>query len=442
MLNSHQARAATRTHFWRIGMRTVPLLFLCYVVAMVDRLNVGFAKLQFLADLHLNEAVFGLAAGFLYLGYILFEVPSNLMLHRYGARKTLLRIMVLWGIFTIVQAFASNKYQFYALRFLVGAAEAGFFPGVLLYFTYWFPDHMRGRVTSLFVMALPVSGIIGGPIAAWIMTDFNNVGGLRGWQSLFILEGIPAIILGVVAYLNLADRPSTARWLSSAEKQVIAEQLNDDDRNVRQDQSTKLIDAFKNNVLYKLSICYFAFYCVENALLLWIPTLLKSVGVKSLMSIGWLSGAIALAATVCMLTVSFSSDRRRERRWHVLGCGMVAGICFLLLPLGATNIAVTVALLVASSAAVFGFLALFWTIPSALFKDTAAAGSLALVSSIGALGGTFSPIFIGWIKEATGSFYYALGTLGCVFLVSLLLLDSCFPRRQEVGSDSLLSDSV
>jgi sugar phosphate permease len=426
---SSGATGAAQSVFRRIGWRIVPLLFLCYVVAMIDRLNVGFAKLQFLADLHLNEAVFGLAAGLLYLGYILFEVPSNLMLHRYGARKTLLRIMVLWGIFTIAQAFAAGKYQFYVLRFLVGAAEAGFFPGVLLYFTYWFPDRLRGRVTSLFVMALPVSGIIGGPLAAWIMTDMNGFAGLRGWQHLFIAEGVPAIILGFVAYFGLSDRPAVASWLSPEEKQAVADQLQVDGQGGAVRVPSRLRDVMKNRVLYLLAICYFAFYCVENALLLWIPTLLKSVGVKSLMGIGWLSGAIALVATAGMLLVSFSSDRRRERRWHVLGCGLVSGFVFVSLPLAAHSIAATVALLMAASGAVFGFLALFWTVPSVLFADGAAAGGLALISSIGALGGIFSPIFIGWVREETGSFYYALGALGCLFLCSLVLLNTCFPRR-------------
>ena len=443
MLNSPKLPELTpKAVFWRIGLRTVPLLFLCYVVAMLDRLNVGFAKLQFLADLHLNEAVFGFAAGFLYLGYILFEIPSNLILHRFGARKTLLRIMLLWGTFTMAQAFASGKYQFYFLRFLVGAAEAGFFPGVLLYFTYWFPDRMRGRVTSLFVMALPVSGMIGGPLATWIMTRLDGVGGLRGWQSLFLMEGLPAILLGVLVYVSLSDRPSNAPWLSTAEKEIVAAQLNMPGGAARGHAPGQFRNALKNKVLYRLALCYFAFYCVENALLLWVPSLLKNVGIESLMNVGWLSGAISFAATVGMLMISFSSDRRQERRWHVLGCGSVAGVSLMLLPLGAGNIVITVALLMVSSAAVFGFLALFWTIPSALFKDNAAAGALALVSSIGALGGTFSPIFIGWAKELTGSFYYALGTMGGIFLVSLLLLNTCFPPQEESENRPLRSSSA
>ncbi|MFZ6646173.1 MFS transporter [Undibacterium sp. TJN25] len=423
--------------FARIGWRIVPFLFLCYVVAMVDRLNVGFAKLQFMADLHINEAVYGVAAGFLYLGYILFEVPSNLMLHKHGVRPTLLRIMILWGIFTMTLAFASNSYQFYALRFLVGAAEAGFFPGVLLYFTYWFPDRMRGRVTSLFVMALPVSGIVGGPAAAWIMTDFDGAFGLRGWQSLFILEGIPALVLGVIAYIYLANRPEDANWLTAEERRLVA--LRVDPAGTRQGPRgpSKIIEAMKDKTIYSFALCYFAFYCVENALLLWIPTLLKSVGVGSLMNIGWLSGGIAVMATLGMLAVSFSSDHFAERRWHVTGCGIVAATTFILLPLGAHNIAITVLLLLVSSAAVFGFLALFWTIPSAYFKDQAAAGGIALISSVGALGGTFSPAFIGWVKESTGSFYYALGTLGVFFLLSLvplyLTITRSQPKRMEAG---------
>jgi MFS family permease len=400
---------------------------------MIDRFNVGFAKLQFIADLHLNEAVFGVTVGLFYVGYILFEVPSNLMLHRYGARKTLLRIMVLWGILTIALAFVSTKYEFYALRFLVGVAEAGFFPGVLLYFTYWFPDRMRARVISLFVMALPVSGIVGGPLAALIMTHFNSIGGLRGWQSLFIIEGIPAILLGVLVYFSLTDKPSTANWLSDLEKQQVVEQLSIDGVNKAPHHTAKLVDALKNKLLYRLAICYFAFYSLQNALLLWTPSLLRSVGVHSLMNIGWLSGAIAVVATLGMLMVSFSSDRFCERRWHVLGCGLVAGVSFVLLPLGASSVTVTVVLLATASVGVFGFLALFWTLPSMIFEDTAIAGGLAVVSSIGALGGLFSPIFAGWISEATGSLYYALGILGCLFLLSLRLLSACFPHRVPVN---------
>lgn len=422
----------------KIVLRILPLLFICYVVAMIDRLNVGFAKLQFISDLGMTEATFGAAAGLLYLGYILFEVPSNLMLHRVGARRTLLRIMLLWGAFTILQAWASGKHSFYLLRFLIGAAEAGFFPGVLLYLTYWFPDRLRGRITSLFVMALPAAGIVGGPLAAWIMTGLDGHAGLRGWQWLFILEGIPAIVLGVVCYLWLADRPAQARWLDGNEQCSVERAVQAGAAKPGAAAGTaapaQLGDALRDPLLYKLALCYFAFYCVENALLVWIPTLLKNVGVATIAGVGWVSSGIALAATVIMLAVGYSSDKRGERRWHVIGCGLVAGVTFLLLPLAAHSIALTALVLTLSSGAVFAFLAVFWTIPSALFKGRAAAGGLALISSIGALGGTFSPIFIGWIKEATGSYHYSLGTLGAILILSLLLLNTCFPGRGREGA--------
>lgn len=432
-------RIASRT-LRKIVLRILPLLFVCYVVAMIDRLNVGFAKLQFIGDLGMTEATFGAAAGLLYLGYILFEVPSNLMLHRVGARRTLLRIMVLWGVFTILQAWASGKYSFYALRFLIGAAEAGFFPGVLLYLTYWFPDRLRGRITSLFVMALPAAGILGGPLAAWIMTGLDGHAGLRGWQWLFILEGIPAIVLGMVCYLWLADRPEQARWLDQDERRGVARAVQAGAAKAAGTTGTtgaapaQLSDVLRDPLLYKLALCYFAFYCVENALLVWIPTLLKNVGVATIAGVGWVSSGIALAATVIMLAVGYSSDKRGERRWHVIGCGLVAGATFLLLPLAAHSVALTALILTLSSGAVFAFLALFWTIPSALFRGRAAAGGLALISSIGALGGTFSPIFIGWIKEATGSYHYSLGTLGAVLILSLFLLNTCFPRPEREGA--------
>ncbi|ASL47895.1 Putative metabolite transport protein NicT [Burkholderia sp. AD24] len=421
-----------RRLFWRITIRLVPFLFFCYVFAMIDRLNVGFAKLQFMAHLHLTEAVYGTAAGLLYLGYMLFELPSNLMLQRYGVRTTLLRIMVLWGGFTVALAFVSNRYEFYALRFLVGAAEAGFFPGIVLYLSYWFPEHMRGRASSLFVMAVPVSGVIGAPLATWIMTDLDGVFGLRGWQNVFVFEGIPAIVLGVVAYFFLTNRPRDAHWLLQEERRVVELRVSEKSRDsvkIQDAGPSRLRDALKSPVMYCLLICYFAFYCAENAVLVWIPTLLRSVGVSNLKDIGWISGGISVVSTVGLLTICFASDRyAHHRRAHLIVCGVVTSISLLLLPLGAKSIAITVVVLTVCSVFVFGFLALFWTVPSGYFKQQARAGGIALINSAGALGGLLSPIFIGWVKDATGSFYYALGGLGAFFLASLLLLFFAIPR--------------
>jgi MFS family permease len=202
----------------KIARRIVPFLFICYVVNFIDRVNIGFAKLQFLQDLKRDDAVFGLAAGMFFVGYLVFELPSNLLLERIGVRKTLLRIMVLWGALTVLLMFVRSASMLYLLRFLLGAAEAGFFPGIILYLTYWFPDRQRGRITSLFIMAVPLAGIIGGPLSGWIMVHFHDMLGLRGWQWLFLIKGVPAIVLGIMAMLYLDDRPSHATWLSDAEK--------------------------------------------------------------------------------------------------------------------------------------------------------------------------------------------------------------------------------
>lgn len=425
--------SAVRSVYRRVTLRIIPFVFVCYLIAMIDRLNVSFAKLQFMAELHLSETQFGFAASLLYVGYILFEVPSNLMLQRSGIRLTLLRIMALWGAMTILLAFAATAAQFYVIRFLIGLAEAGFLPGVLLYLTYWFPDHMRGRMTSLFVTALPVSGIIGGPLAGWIMTATDGLYGLQGWQYLFLLEGLPAVVLGGVAYLYLSNGPEHATWLSPSERATIRQELAAGPV-IASEQPQSFATALADKRVWGLALTYFLFYCVENALLVWIPTLLRSVGITSVLEIGWLGGGISVVSMLGMLAISFSSDRLHERRWHVIGCGTVSGATFLLLPLAASSVAVTTLILMVSSIAVFAFLALFWTIPSAYLRGTSAAGGLALISSIGALGGVVSPIYIGWMKDLTGSFYGALGSLGLLLILGMAVLYACLRDTRSVRS--------
>ena len=250
----------------RVALSLVPLLLLCYIVAMIDRLNVGYAKLQFMADLHFDEAVFGMAAGSLYVGYILFEVPSNLMLERAGVRLTLLRIMTLWGVFAMAMAFAANRWGFYATRFMIGAAEAGFFPGVLFYLTLWFPSGWRARITSLFAVAVPLSGVVAAPASSWIMTHMAGVADLRGWQWLFLIEGAPAVVLGVIAYFVLPDRPANARFLSADEKARIARDLEEDADSAT--ASGTFAQALRSPRTYVLALVYFAFYSTQSILLL------------------------------------------------------------------------------------------------------------------------------------------------------------------------------
>jgi sugar phosphate permease len=417
----------------RVALALVSFLLPCYIVAMIDRLNVGYAKLQFMADLHFDEAVFGIAAGSLYVGYILFEIPSNLMLQRIGLRLTLLRIMVLWGIFTMAMAFAANRWGFYSIRFLIGAAEAGFFPGLIYYSTLWFPNRYRARVISLIAIAVPVSGLIAGPVSAWIMTHMAGAGGLYGWQWLFLIEGAPAVLLGVAAYFYLPDRPAGARFLSAAEKDQIARDLEADralDRGAGRPVAS-FAQALRRPRTYILALVYFAFYATQSILLLWVPTLLKNAGAHDLKEIGWRSALIFLAGAVGMAAIGWSSDRTGERRWHLIGCGVVAAAAFLLLPLVADNLDGTCLCLMAAAATMFAFLALFWTVPTAELGAGARAGGIALVSSIGSSGSALSPMFIGWMRVLTGSLFGAIAALAVVFLCSLAALYVLAPPRQR-----------
>lgn len=418
-IDSIQGDVAPDTLYRRIAVSLISVLLPCYIVAMIDRLNVGYAKLQFMADLHFDEAVFGVAAGSLYLGYILLEIPSNLLLERVGLRLTLLRIMSLWGLCSMAMAFAADRWSFYSIRFLIGAAEAGFFPGLMYYFTLWFPDRYRARVVSLIALAVPVSGIIAGPVSAGIMKSMSGFGGLRGWQWLFLIEGFPAIALSLAAYWLLPDRPADARFLSADEKACIARDLAADSP-PRQSAGT-FTEALRRPRTYLAAVVYFAFYCAQSVLLLWVPTLLRNSGVHDLAAIGWRSSLVFLAGAIGMAAIGWNSDRTGERRAHLLACGMSASTAFLMLPVEAHDPDGTTLCLMIASIAMFAFLSLFWTVQTRELGRGARAGGIALVSSIGASGSALSPMFIGKMQVLTGSLFGAIDGLALVFLASLAL---------------------
>ncbi len=407
--------------FRKIARRIVPFLFICYMVNFIDRVNIGFAKLQFLQDLKLDDAVFGIAAGMFFVGFVVFEVPSNLLLARIGVRKTLLRIMTLWGVFTVLLMFVRNANTLYVLRFLLGAAEAGFFPGIVLYLTYWFPDSRRGRIMSLFVMAVPLAGIVGGPLAGVIMSDLHSVSGLSGWQWLFLIEGIPAIMLGVVAYFFLDDGPTDARWLSSNEKARIATVLSRQGAaNVR--MHTRFADVMCDPRTYLMAAIYFTIFMALNAIGFWIPTLLCQVGVQHVREIGWMSGGISICTAVGILLIGRHSDHRMERRWHIACSGFAVAASLLLLPWVAHSIPLTIGLLIIASIGIFSALSLFWTIPPTYLRRNAAAGGIAAIEAMGASGGVVSPWLVGTLKTSTGSLYMGLGVIGSILVVGMLIL--------------------
>ncbi|GLU35402.1 MFS transporter [Trinickia caryophylli] len=384
----------------KVSWRLLPLLLLCYLVAYLDRVNVGFAKLQMAADLNLSDAVYGLGAGIFFFGYFLFEVPSNLILHRVGARLWIARIMVTWGIISALTMFVTTPAMFYAMRFLLGLAEAGFFPGIILYLTYWYPAHRRGRMTTWFMTAVALSGVVGGPISGYIMKAFDGAHGLHGWQWLFLLEGLPSVLAGVLVFFALDDRIATARWLGDDEKQLLA-------RNIGADEADKhdmpLAAVLASPRVWLMSLIYFSFVTGLYGVSFWLPTIIKATGVADAFIIGLLSAIPFAAAVVTMLIVARSADKRRERRWHV-ALPALAGAVGLILSVGwAHDTGLAMAALTLATAGIITSLPLFWSLPTSFLAGAGAAAGIAMVNSIGNLAGFLGPYAVGWLKQATGS---------------------------------------
>ncbi|HMM75172.1 MAG TPA: MFS transporter [Gammaproteobacteria bacterium] len=392
----------------RVTRRFVPFLFVCYVVAYLDRVNVGFAKLTMAVDLGFSDTVYGLGAGIFFLGYFLFEVPSNLLLHRIGARRALARIMISWGLLSSAMMLVESPTSFYALRFLLGVAEAGFFPGVVLYLTWWYPAARRGRVTALFVTAVAVSGVIGNPLSGWIMQSFDGRQGWHGWQWLFLLEGLPAVALGLATLWWLDDRSEDARWLSAAEKRVLAAKLAADD--AHKTEMTALA-GLRDRRVWLLAAIYFCLVSGLYGVNFWLPTIVKGLGIEEVVTIGIVSALPWAAAALTMTAVGHSADRRRERRYHVAVPALI----------GAVGLAASVPLAGHPAAAVFALslgtcgllsaIPLAWSLATAFLGGAAAASGIALINSFGNLSGFAMPYLIGYLRDSTGSTDLGLYTL-------------------------------
>ncbi|MEK6422721.1 MAG: MFS transporter [Burkholderia gladioli] len=398
----------------KVTWRLAPLLMLCYVVAYLDRVNVGFAKLQMATDLNLSDTVYGLGAGIFFFGYFLFEVPSNIILHRVGARVWIARIMITWGLISAAMMFVTTPAMFYVMRFLLGIAEAGFFPGVILYLTYWYPANRRGRMTTFFMTAIALSGVIGGPVSGYILKSFHGANGWAGWQWLFLIEGIPSIIVGVLVLIWLEDRIAGASWLTDQEKALLS-------RNVEAEEALK-DDAPIGRVLasprvWLMALIYFSFVMGLYGVGFWLPTIIKSTGVTDSFAIGLLSAIPYAAAVVGMILIARSADRRRERRWHVAIPAALGAIGLLLSVAWANQTALAMVGLTLATIGILTTLPLFWSLPTAFLGGTAAAAGIALVNSIGNLAGFLSPYMIGWLKQATGS-----NSAGMVMLAAFLVL--------------------
>lgn len=404
----------------RVAWRLLPLLMLSYMAAFLDRVNVSFAKLQMLGDLGFSQTVYGFGAGVFFIGYFLFEVPSNALMHRIGARKTLARIMILWAVISGSMAFVHTPLEFYSLRFLLGAVEAGFYPGIILYLTYWFPSARRGQIVAIFMTAVPLSGIFGGPLSGWIMEMFHGGHGMAGWQWLFIIEAIPSIILGFVVLVYLDDGIADAKWLSEPLKQRLIENMHAETRNKIEHLSiwTLLKD---KRVLHMALICYCTVSSLSG-LAFWVPSIIKSTGVHSLIGIGFLTAIPNLCALVAMVLVGRHSDKTRERRWHMVVPFIVGGTGLILSTLFDHNPAIAVAMLSVAAAGCMVCSPLFWSLPTAFLDGRSAAVGIAGINAFAGLAAFFSPFVIGWIKDATGSTNYGLYFLASFAFIGAVLV--------------------
>ncbi|NML35414.1 MFS transporter [Paraburkholderia antibiotica] len=416
----------------RVAWRLIPFLFICYVVNFVDRVNISFAKLQFLQSLHLTEADYGLAAGMLFLGYTAFVIPGMKLVGWIGARRTMATIMTIWGLCTIVLAFASSQREFYLVRFLIGASEAAFAPCVILYLTYWFPQRLRGQMMSLFEISPTLAGIIGGPLAGWILQRFGRTGTLEGWQWLFLLEGAPAVVLGVMAWWWLTDGPRQARWLSEQEARFIEDDIRRSVGNTAH-RNASFRDVAMDPRVYGYAFVYFAIFWCLNIFGTWTPTLLREAGVATPLEIGVYSSLIAIVSALGAYLMSRSSDHRLERFWHITAGALLTVVAFLSLRYAGGNTPATVALLCIGSAGIFTALSLFWTTPTTYLSEHAARHGIAIMATLGSIGGFLSATLSGWLKVQTGSLSAGNELAACVLVAGIVVLRMVLrpPMRRE-----------
>ncbi|EJB8411906.1 MFS transporter [Acinetobacter baumannii] len=403
-----------KSAYRKIAFRLMPFLMLCYFCAYLDRVNVGFAKLQMMSDLQFSEAVYGLGAGIFFIGYFLCEVPSNIVLHKVGARRWIARIMITWGILSGCFAFVETEWQFYALRFLLGVAEAGLAPGLLLYLTYWFPSYRRARMTVLWFIAIPISGMIGGPLSGLIMDRMSGVHGWFGWQWMFVIEAIPTVLVGLLVLAVLKDSVQDANWLTQDEKNLVKQELAQDNQHKEGHASVKEFIADKR--LWLLAGIYFCVVMGQYAITFWLPTLIRNSGISDNWHIGLLTSLPYMCAIVVMILAGRSGDHFQERRWHLIIPMCAGAIALTFATLFASNLTLSLICLCIAASGVLTASSLFWMLPTNFLGGVSAAAGIAAVNSFANLAGFCSPYLIGWITTNTGS--NAIG----MFLITAVLI--------------------
>ena len=413
------ARSLEDALYRKVNWRIVPLFILCFLFAYLDRVNISFAKLEMQSDLGFSDTVYGLGASLFFVGYFLFEVPSNVLLHKIGARVWIARIMVTWGITSACMMFVQSEFWFYTLRFLIGVMEAGFVPGVLYYFTQWYPSSRRGRVNGYFKSSICLCGIVGGPLAGLILGHMDGAMGMAGWKWLFLLEGVPSILLGGVVFWLLSDRIEDAPWLTVEEKRLLAQRMAED---VKPAGKPSMASLLRLPTTYVMSAIYLCLVMALTGLLFWMPQLIRSAGVTDTLHIGWLTMVPYLVAVVVNLLMGYSSDRSGERRWHMATCALLCAGGYLLCAITAGQLLPLMVGLSLIMAGIIAWMPIFWTIPPRFLSGVAAAAGIALINSLGQLGGIIAPFMIGRVRDLTGAATPALYLLSVISLVAVALI--------------------
>lgn len=415
--------------FWRV----VPVFFLCYVVSYLDRVNIGFAKLQMLGDLKLDDNVYALGASILFWGYILFEVPSNIILHRVGARRWIARIMISWGLVSaslmyiepLGQFFhTGSPTMFYILRFLLGVCEAGFFPGIVYYLNSWFPAQKQNRVLAGFMVALPLSLCLGSPLSGWLLENTQNFLGYRGWQWMLLLEGLPSVVLGFVVLFTLTDDIDKAGWLNNGEKALLK-------TNITKENSTKEKNfgaAFKNRSVWTLSFVLLTMLTGFYGLSFWLPSIIRATGIKNSFHIGVIAAIPYAVAGVAMIANAAHSNKTGERRLHAAIPALMAGVALILSAKFSSNLPVSMFLITIAASGIIGIMPIFWSFSGQLLSGVAAAAGLAMINSIGSLSGVTGAMITNVVKNMTGDINNGTYALGVSLLISFLLILS-LPRK-------------
>jgi len=425
------AQAELDGAYRKIFLRLIPFLMVLWILAWIDRVNIGFVKLTMLGDLGWSEAVYGLGAGIFFLGYFFFEVPSNLLLQKIGAKKTLMRITIGWGLTSIAMMFVQTSGWFYFLRFLLGVFEAGFYPGIILYLSYWFPSQRRAKAFGTFMSASALAGVIGGPLAGFIMTSLNGVHGWHGWQWVFLLEGIPSVLAGLVTWLYLTDKPQGATWLSSKERELVRADLERDAQS-QGHREHSMLAALKDSKIWLLILVFFCIIAANSSLTFYGPTLVKEVGFTNPLVVGWIMAAAYLCGAVGMIFNGIHSDRHSESRRHCAFAAVLGSASLLVVALALNTSALLT--LVALTLAIVGTMSaipVFWQMPGQFLAGTAAAGGVALINSIANLAGFGAPWMLGLIKTSTGSLSSGLYIVAAIEVCAAILILKFVPRAGQ-----------